>query len=314
LYEREACFYLELAEALPVRTPRCFHAAYERDPRAPDDVGDVERVLARLPIWLTRLLVRLGEWLAKRSPLGAVLILEDLTGLRAGDQLEGGDARDWGLAIDGLAQLHASAWQREDWLSRDWVARMRPNVRLNQALFSRNYKRMSKVWTDRLGDDGRRVGEWIIEHGIPMMEALTSVPDTFCHGDYRLDNLFFDDTRDEVVMLDWQLPTRGPGVFDLAYFLSGVMLPDVDTEQEETWVRRYHDGLLSHGVSDYTWAACIADYRLAGVACWQRCIASASAVEPGDARGMAMLESWWDRMQARLEGVDPDAILRAHAT
>lgn len=311
LYEREARFYLELAERLPVRTPRCYHAAFEPDPNAPADLGELERNLARLPIWLTRVLLRLAEWMARRAPLAAVLVLEDLGALRAGDQLHGGDERDLGLAIDALARLHASAWQRESWLGLDWIARMKPNVRLSHAFFSRNYRRMPRSWRDRLGVDGRRVGDWLVRHGVALNEALLTSPDTLCHSDYRLDNLYFDDARDEVIVLDWQLPSRGPGVLDLAYFLSGLLDDRASAAAEEAWVRRYHDGLLAGGVAGYDWPRCVADYRLAALASWQRCIASASAVEPGDARGMAMLESWWDRMRGRLAGVDPDAVFAA---
>jgi len=309
LYEREVRFYLELAGEVPVRTPRCFHAAFEPDPGARDDVAELERSFARLPIWAMRALVRLGEWLAKRNPLGAVLVLEDLEELRAGDQLEGGSNADWAAAIDALAQLHAAGWEREAWLGRDWVARMRPNVKFNHALFSRQYSRLPKAWADRLGHDGRRLGDWLAGHGIELMETLTTAPDTLCHADYRLDNLFFDDDRGEVVVFDWQLPARSPGVLDLAYFLSGVMGPEVEAVAEEGWVRRYHDGLVGAGVAGYDWARCRADYHRARLATWQRCIASASAVEPGDARGTAMLEAWWDRMHGRLGGVDPDAVL-----
>lgn len=311
LFEREVRFYLELAEHLPVRTPRCYHAAFEPNPQAPEDPVRFEHNFARLPIWLMRGAVRLGEWMARRSPLGAVLVLEDLEGLRAGDQLEGADDRDLAAAIDALARLHASAWQKESWLGLDWVARMKPNVRFNQALFSRNYRRIPKAWSDRLSPDGRRLGDWLVGHGVALMEALSLAPDTLCHSDYRLDNLLFDDARGDVVMLDWQIASRGPGVLDLAYFLSGLLEADVSDRQEEAWVARYHDGLVAGGVTGYDGPSCLADYRRARLATWQRCIASATAVETGDARGMAMLESWWDRSCARLGGLDPDAILAA---
>jgi len=311
LYEREAHFYLELAEQLPVRTPRCFHAAAEADPNAPDDPEEIERVLARLPVWCVRGVVRFAEWQARRAPRAAILLLEDLEGLRAGDQLHGGNQRDWERAIDGLSRLHAAGWQSDSWLGHSWLARLRPNARFNQALFSRQYKRLPAVWENRLRGNGRRLGAWLARRGLALMDAVTSGPETLCHSDYRLDNLFFDDAKNELVVLDWQLASRGPGVLDLAYFLSGVLDASVDRESEESMVERYHAGLVSGGVRNYPWPVCLADYRCAHLASWQRCIAAASAVEPGDARGIAMLESWWDRMSERLDGIDADEILRA---
>jgi hypothetical protein len=315
LYEREARFYLELAGELPIRTPRCFHAAAELDPKAPEDPEVLERALARLPVWLIRWLLRLAEWQARRSPRAAVLLLEDLGQLRGGDQLDGGNRSDWERAIDALARLHAAGWQREQWLGHIWVARLRANVRLNHALFSRQYRQLPPLWDGRLLGCGRRLGAWLAQNGLALMESLTSAPETLCHSDYRLDNLFFDDASGDVIMLDWQLVSRGPGVLDLAYFLSGVLGRDISQSTETTLVERYHAGLLASGVSGYEWPACLADYRRAQLATWQRCIAAASAVEPGDARGGAMLESWWDRASGRLDDVDPDAVLAAtHAS
>ena len=50
-----------------------------------------------------------------------------------------------------------------------------------------------------------------------------SVPEgraiTVLHGDYRLDNLFFDDSRN-VTVLDWQLVTKGVAGYDFVYFVS----------------------------------------------------------------------------------------------
>ena len=49
------------------------------------------------------------------------------------------------------------------------------------------------------------------------------VPDghavTVMHGDYRLDNLFFDDVGG-VTALDWQITTKGVAGFDFGYFVS----------------------------------------------------------------------------------------------
>lgn len=313
IFEREARFYLELAPQLPIRTPRCLHADFEVDPNAPADPEAFERRFARLPIWLMRALLWLAEWDAKRRPRRAVLVLEDLAAFRPGDQVHGGDAGDWQRAIDVLARLHAAGWRNEAWLDRPWIGRMRLNVRFNQAVYRRNLRRLAPPWRDRLSGDGRRLAEWLDRHGLALFERLGRAPDTLCHTDYRLDNLLFDDATGDVAVLDWQLPTRGPGVTDLAYLLAGVLDAGVGRGEEEALVERYHAGLVAGGVDGYDLADCLADYRRAHLAAWQRCVASVAAVEPEDARGLALLESWWSRMSERLGGVDADAVLRAGA-
>ncbi|MGH7804869.1 MAG: hypothetical protein ACREQJ_11015, partial [Candidatus Binatia bacterium] len=71
LYEREARFYAQFANRVPLRTPRCFH------------VGD-----------------------GTSGPL----LLEDLGELRAGDQMRGLGLADAARLIDVLADLHGSFW------------------------------------------------------------------------------------------------------------------------------------------------------------------------------------------------------------
>ena len=44
-------------------------------------------------------------------------------------------------------------------------------------------------------------------------------PITLAHGDYRLDNLFFD-AAGAVTAIDWQIATKGVGGYDFAYFVS----------------------------------------------------------------------------------------------
>ena len=73
LFAREHYVYAELASALPVRLPRCYY---------PGDPG-------------------------KQEPL----LLEDLQGLRAGDQVTGLGRADAERLIDVLAGLHAAYWE-----------------------------------------------------------------------------------------------------------------------------------------------------------------------------------------------------------
>ena len=46
-------------------------------------------------------------------------------------------------------------------------------------------------------------------------------PWTLAHQDFRVENMLFG--KDRFVVLDWQGIGRGPGSYDLAYFLGGSM-------------------------------------------------------------------------------------------
>ena len=48
---------------------------------------------------------------------------------------------------------------------------------------------------------------------------------------------------------------------DVAYFIGAGLEPDVRQPVEESLVRGYHEGLVSAGVSDYSWEDCWLGYR-----------------------------------------------------
>lgn len=109
----------------------------------------------------------------------------------------------------------------------------REYVRALAALHRVDYARLG------LGDYGkiggyvaRQVARWSGQYEasrtreIPSMEALmawlrANVPEgdetTLIHGDYRIDNLMFDDASRCVAVLDWELSTLGHPASDVAY-------------------------------------------------------------------------------------------------
>ena len=69
---------------------------------------------------------------------------------------------------------------------------------------------------------------------------------TLIHGDVHDGNLFTDGGRPG--FLDWALVARGPGMRDLAYFVSGSMSPDDREAQQEVLITAYQQRLLERGV------------------------------------------------------------------
>ena len=71
----------------------------------------------------------------------------------------------------------------------------------------------------------------------PALSQRLTVSTTLCHGDFRLDNLRFDD--DGVIAFDWQLPTVAHGVTDLADFASRSVQTDARAGRDRELLRRY---------------------------------------------------------------------------
>jgi thiamine kinase-like enzyme len=72
---------------------------------------------------------------------------------------------------------------------------------------------------------------------------------TVSHGDYRLDNLFFDNAR-EVTALDWQITTKTVGGYDFAYFVSQSLSADDRRQYLDELVVTYLGTLAEAGI-DY---------------------------------------------------------------
>jgi aminoglycoside phosphotransferase (APT) family kinase protein len=65
--------------------------------------------------------------------------------------------------------------------------------------------------------------DWLPRHCLPDDGAVSLV-----HGDFRIDNLMFDDAAPRVrAVLDWELSTLGHPLADLAYFCMCLRLPSV---------------------------------------------------------------------------------------
>lgn len=224
LYERERAFFEALADRVPLRVPRCFHA------------GDGDR----------------GS-----QPL----LLEDLCHATPGDQVAGltiDAARD---VLREVAAMHAAFWEAPALSELDflWEADSPTNVAVLEqvvaaglpGLQARFAGRIPAATMQRAVDVCGRMGD--------VLRACAQGPRTLAHGDLRLDNLLFEDGA--AIYLDWQTAARARGTHDVAYLLSGSVAADALESEWEALLRDYHATLRAGGVTGYDWEQCLADYR-----------------------------------------------------
>jgi hypothetical protein len=305
-YEREILFYRELAPRVGYRTPRLYHADMDESPASKHGPAIV-RFIDRLPVWLIRLLMRLFHWLGRHSPRRYVLLLEDLAPAELGDQVAGRDAAGCLPVVRAIARAQADLWRAERIEGRYWVARLDLGLRVTHQLFRDSRGAFEARFAARLGAEGRALLDWLDANAPALLAALhAQAPRTLVHGDFRLDNLFFDGTPDPLVV-DWQGVANGPGVYDLAYFLSGTLPPHTSRDDEEALVRAYHHALVGAGVSDYPFAACLRDYRRCTLLGLHRLV-TIDWVDLGEARGAELLDVWVERLMGRLHGMEVEAL------
>jgi len=309
IYEREIRFYKEFRHHINVRTPVFYYGAMERalDPK---QGLAIFRFINRMPTWLMWFVFRLLSWLGSRKKLGFVLLIEDLGYLRVGDQLAGCSGNDAKRALSIMASLQARFWQSQTLTEFGWIIPFELTIKISQALYMQTLPKYVAANSAQLSQRDRQLLEWLKSNGMELMNKLSNRPYTLLHGDFRLDNMFFDDENDDVVLMDWQSPGCGPAGLDLSYFLSASMAADVTDEEMDQLIEYYRLQLAESGV-EITREQMRWDYEAGMLVVLLRVIPAEyqDAVDLGDARGHDLVITWIARVFSKLQHVDLDKIL-----
>lgn len=225
-YRNEVGFYTTFAGQAMIRTPHCWHASITADNRQ------------------------------------FTLVLEDAAPARVGSQDAGCSAVEAEAALRNLAGLHAPFWnvpglgESAPWVGKtddaaaDFLGEIH-GVATGQFI-DRYRQELSAEDSKTLAATAEVMSAWI--------RGCRS-PFSLIHGDYRLDNLMFSSSPARVTTVDWQTLAVGFPGRDVAYFLSTAISPSARRRDERALVGAYHDQLVDHGVTDYSFATCFADYR-----------------------------------------------------
>ncbi|MBW2421286.1 MAG: phosphotransferase [Deltaproteobacteria bacterium] len=311
-YEREILFYDALAPALPLRTPRVYYSAMEGS-RTSEQEAEGAAKLDTFPMWLIRLVMLLVTWLASRRTRSYVILLEDIAPGRVGDQVAGCTTQEAGRILAEIAKVHARYWEKPELGESYWLRRQVLNPRTMHSVFLKNLPGFSERFRSSAPEGFESSLRWLEENAVKLMRAFgDSAPETLLHGDLRLDNLGFSQPANSepgsIIFFDWQLAGRGPSAYDVAYFLSGALTPELAPEVSVELVRDYHAALVSEGIEDYSFEDCLRDYRRALLSVLHR-ISSTDTMDLGDGRGSELIGIWLERTLARLHGVDYASLL-----
>ena len=298
-YEREIRFYRDLAHTVSIRKPRHYYSELDFNP-ALEKTERTERVLNRVPGWVARRLVPLMARLAGRSKRRYMLLMEDLSPARPGDQVTGCRRDVAEVIVRNLAVMHASWWESPKLDELKWITKINFAAPFMHRFLVRGMPEFLETFGEKF-PVLNALTPWLREHGVELANRLAEPPRTFLHGDYRLDNMCLtgDGGDVEVTVFDWQTIVFGRGAFDLAYFLGGNIPVGEVVGAEPNLVRAYHQALVDAGVRDYDFDRCFADYEMAKLFMLYRMMAAhTELIDLGEARGKLLVDAWMERLIA----------------
>ncbi|MBK5222204.1 MAG: phosphotransferase [Acidimicrobiia bacterium] len=268
MYIREVHFFEQLGCEVPVRIPTFHHA-------------EVDEETSRF-----------------------VVVMEDLGQLRCVDQLEGMDLADAEQAVDALARWHAQWWGRAEAMATAGLT-----VHLGDPIYPAVLPSVfAEGWAKLTAEHDlpasiRDIGPHFADSIAHLLADLAQEPTTLCHGDYRADNMLFDDTG-QPALLDFQLIGTGSGVYDLAYFATQSLRSEDAAAHERRLFDRWCDGLEAGGVADLDREAEWLRYRKAALFCLVYPVVACRGMDLSDPRQRALIECMDTRFSRAVEQLD----------
>ena len=270
-YGKEISFYRDAAKDTPLGTPKCYAAHH--DPESDD----------------------------------FVLVLEDLDGAEVISQLDGCPIDKAEIAIDELAKHHAAFWESERfsgdlaWVPYGWDS---PFPQAIAQGFSEAWPSCMDMFTDGVSERIKKVGEKFPTVTSEMMELADS-PITLAHGDFRLDNLFFQ--NETLKVIDWQICIKTVGGYDVGYFLSQSLTIEDRRNHEVELLDRYRNTLSEIGL-DYPQDRLMEDYRRSVLFCLAYPVQASAAALVND-RAVQLVTEMFTRVSTAIEDLDADEFL-----
>jgi aminoglycoside/choline kinase family phosphotransferase len=262
--ERECGAYSEIRRTGRLRRPACYHYSLDRD------VGD------------------------------GILFLEDLGGMTPGDQIAGPDEGQTNGALIALASFHAEWWDNDIFNRPTVFPRFNdPSiVAIVQNIYDAARAPFEKNFAKGLPSDFLGILDFIAENMTAFADRLAEPPVTYLHGDFRADNLFFDQKSKtpEIWAIDWQITCVGSAVFDAAYFISQSVDLGGSDSAERTLLETYHKTLISCGVTDYSFERCLLDYRRSVVYGLVYVVIACGFLSEGDERSARLCDKLLERV------------------
>eukprot|EP00965_Chrysotila_dentata_P241640 6204403-Pleurochrysis_carterae.AAC.1 len=259
-FEREVCFYRELAEFSPMRTPKSLAAVFHPP-------------LLQLPSFLRDTLFGLRF----RSAFGGggfTLLLEDLNTADGQWNVASPDGVSLPQAMTvmrSLGSMHGRFRDSPEIASAEarWLPIMPSTIQFLPFMEPFVAKALTSVRSEFSVELAQvpgalRLAEGASQHYGALTRQLAAAPRTLVHGDFRPANMRFSQSDNEVIVYDWQFVSAGSGAFDIASFLALGMPAELrrshESELIDVYLKHHHDATGTKQLSN---ASLMQDMRAA---------------------------------------------------
>ena len=236
-----------------------------------------------------------------------VLVLEDLGHLRGIPQSVGVDAPKARQAIQQLAGLQGRFWEAIDdpALSACGDFLTVRQRRIMQTVYLLTLPAALERFGDLFTAETRRLA---LEFGFRIaahFADLSAGPKTVVHGDFRADNMLFDEGEPSgPALIDWQGCGIGCGMYDVAFFLGTSVTSDVRRGIERDALGEYHHILRGCGVENYTREDCWRSYRQNMLGTLMPMVIGCGALDMGDPALVSQTRELLSRVLTAIEELD----------
>lgn len=302
-YEREVRLYDEILDEVPLRTPRCYFSDFDPGP-GEKRINTVYSKYGKLPQGLMAvyfLYVGIRNLRLKRR---YILLFEDLGNLEQIAHIDGCSYEDVKKVMKPMGTAHAALWE-SPLLKKYWLKDHADFSNMLGFISNRWEPVVKKSFSEKVSEKEKSVFKWLKNNNNKLDEYTKTRPHTLIHTDFRLDNIFFDREKDDIVLIDWQASCPGMGLFDPCFFILNNCSTPITPEQAEELVSIYHTGLVEGGVSDYSLDECLSDYifgMLLAVRYWLILIGGVEVDKDPNARQMFTI--LLERMKPLIESIE----------
>jgi hypothetical protein len=272
-YEREIRFYEDLAPVIDMGVPKRYYSAM-------DIAGD--------------------EYL---------LLIEDLAPAIVGDEASGVSIEAAELAIRSLAKFQAGWWGAPKLDELEWMPMVNAPVHQQaQGSYQQAWEPFCQMFGDRISPAMLQIGDEMRDHVIDLLNYHEPAPRTIIHGDFRGDNVFYGagapGTKD-FYAIDWQISSRGRGIFDVAYFLCSSVDPAIRKAHEMRLIRLWHDIIGEKAdLSNYPYEQAVEDYRVSALYMHVYTVIGLGSLDFSNERGLLLFNEWLRRRSTAIEELD----------